>query len=378
MCGGSGKRKEMNDQPVSFEIDVNEFDFEILPLKIDIDLLRKDRNLRERAVTLFYENHLEGLGGEVKTEIDGDFIRVSWWPGSTKNVDEAVEFAADLLLKGAFGHAGPLLESLHSLYPDRQDILYNYGMILSDQGQLDEAARLLSRLTELSPENANAWNALSIAYLRNGRSDDARQALQKSIEADPDNGYTLRNLGGLLANDNPSEGLPYLKRAAEILTDDQQTQYGYALCLLQTGQPRKADDVFKKAMEIAPHSELAEQARIQRTKIAQQTLRANAPDGLRMDAVMYCLSALEKFDEIGQQKAMAVTAEIAMLGRGGLDINNPEKKYTLKSLDGEFSGLQLVSYMYVGLKRMEPNRDFGMDLEKEYLAAQKLFKEKND
>ncbi len=97
-----------------------------------------------------------------------------------------------------------------------------------------------------------------------------------------------------------------------------------------------------------------------------------------MDAVMYRLSALKKFDEIGQQKAMAVTTEIAMLGRGGLDINNPEKKYTLKSLDGEFSGLQLVSYMYVGLKRMEPDRDFGMDLEKEYLAAQKLFKEKND
>ena len=91
------------------------------------------------------------------------------------------------------------------------------------------------------------------------------------------------------------------------------------------------------------------------------------------------LSALEKFDEFGQQKAMAVTTEIAMLRRGGLDINNPEKKYTLKSLDGEFSGLQLVSYMYdVGLKRMEPDRDFGMDLEKEYLTALNLFKEKND
>jgi len=60
-----------------------------------------------------------------------------------------------------------------------------------------------------------------------------------------------------------------------------------------------------------------------------------------------------------------------------LDISNPEKKYTLKSLEGEFSGLQLVSYMYVGLKKMEPDRDFGMDLEKEYLAAEKLYKEKN-
>ncbi len=374
MNGNSEKRDGMNDEPVSFDVNITEFDFEILPLKIDADLLRKDQKLRERAITLFYENHLESLGGEVKTEIEGDFVRVFWWPGSTKNVDEAVEFAVDLLSKGAVGHAEPLLESLHSLYPDRQDILFNYGMMLCDQGRLEEAVQLLSRLTNLNPENANAWNALGIAYLRNGRPDDARQALQKSNEADPDNGYALRNLGGLLANDNPSEALPYLKRAAGILTDDQQTQYGYALCLLQTGQPRKADDVFKKAMEIAPHSEIAEQARIQRTKIAQETLRANAPDGIRMDAVMYCLSALEKFDKIGQQKAMAVTTEIAMLGRGGLDINNPEKKYTLKSLKGDFSGLQLVSYMYVGLKSIDPNRDVGIDLEKEYNTALGLFK----
>jgi tetratricopeptide (TPR) repeat protein len=377
MRGDSEKRKEMTDNPVNFEIDINEFDFEILPLRIDIDLLRKDRKLRERAVTLFYEDHLEGLGGEVRTEIDGDFIKVSWWPGSSGNVDEAVKVAAEWLSKGAHGHAGPLLESLHAIYPDRQDILYNYGMMLSDQGELDKAVEALSRLTDLAPDNADAWNALGIAYMRKGLREDAKQALQKSHQKDPDNPYTLRNLGGLIANDNPAEGLPYLKRAAEILTDDQQTQYGYGLCLLQTGQSHEADAAFKKAMEIAPYSELSEQARIQRTKIAQQTLRGRVPGGLRMDAVMYCLSALEKFEKLGQQKARAITSEIAMLGRGGFDINNPDKKYTLKSLDGEFSGLQLLSYMYVGLKRMEPNRDFGIDLGQEYEAALKLYGEKN-
>ena len=91
------------------------------------------------------------------------------------------------------------------------------------------------------------------------------------------------------------------------------------------------------------------------------------------DMDMYCLSAIEKFDKLGPEKAMAITTEIALLGRGGLDINDPERKYTLRSLSGEFSGLQLASYMYVGIKRIDPNQDAGIDLDEEYSNALKLF-----
>ena len=92
-----------------------------------------------------------------------------------------------------------------------------------------------------------------------------------------------------------------------------------------------------------------------------------------MDAVMYCLSALEKFDKLGPEKAMAITTEIALLGRSGLNINDPERKYTLKSLSGEFTGLQLVSYMHVGIKRIDPNQDAGIDLDQEYKTALDMF-----
>ena len=373
MNGDTERAVEMNNEPMMFEIKIDDFDFEILPLKIDIDLLRKDKKLREKAVSLFYEDHLGRVGGEVKTEIDGDFIKIYWWPESSKDVDQAIGLAVELLTKGAYRHAEPLLQSLNTLHPDRPDILFNYGMMLSDQGKLEEAINLLSRLTDINPENAEAWNALGIAHLRNQQVDNAKRALRQSYKLDPENGHTLRNLGGLLANENPLEALPLLEKAAEMLPDDQQAQYGYALCLLENDHPRKADTVFIKAIEIAPYSELSEMCRTQRTEIAQQTMRDKAPDGLRMDAVMYCLSALKKFKKLGPEKTMAVTTEIALLGRSGLDINEPEKKYTLESLGGEFTGLQLVSYMYVGLKIFDPNQDAGIDLAKEYAMALKLF-----
>jgi hypothetical protein len=92
-----------------------------------------------------------------------------------------------------------------------------------------------------------------------------------------------------------------------------------------------------------------------------------------MDAVMYCVSALQTFSEHGPSRRQSITFEISMLGRNGLDINDPTQKYSLKSLPGKFSGLQLVSYMYVGLKQMDPSLDAGIDLSQEYETAQKLF-----
>jgi hypothetical protein len=61
-----------------------------------------------------------------------------------------------------------------------------------------------------------------------------------------------------------------------------------------------------------------------------------------------------------------------MVGAGP-DINDPTRKYRLNSLPGEFSGLQLVAYTYVGLKSLDPNQDAGIDLSREYAQAKQLF-----
>jgi hypothetical protein len=87
-------------------------------------------------------------------------------------------------------------------------------------------------------------------------------------------------------------------------------------------------------------------------------------------AIMYCLSALNSFEDMSQEEVRYVVAEIALLGRSGLDYASAEKKYTLQTLPGEpFSGLQLMCLMYVGLKDLDPTVDTGMDLEEPYQAA---------
>jgi hypothetical protein len=45
-------------------------------------------------------------------------------------------------------------------------------------------------------------------------------------------------------------------------------------------------------------------------------------------------------------------------------------------MPGKFSGLQLVSLMYVGLKLTAPEQNYGFDLAAEYKTAKELFEKK--
>jgi len=56
------------------------------------------------------------------------------------------------------------------------------------------------------------------------------------------------------------------------------------------------------------------------------------------------------------------------------ELNDPARRYTLKSLPGEHSGLQLVCIMYAGMKSIAADVDAGFDLAAEYEAAMSLFK----
>jgi hypothetical protein len=92
-----------------------------------------------------------------------------------------------------------------------------------------------------------------------------------------------------------------------------------------------------------------------------------------IDAVPFCLEALKKFKEIGSLKTRGVLFEITMLGKNGFDTKSPDKKYTLKSLPGKYSGLELVSFKYVGFKQLSPEFETEVDLSKEYAAALEMF-----
>jgi hypothetical protein len=63
-----------------------------------------------------------------------------------------------------------------------------------------------------------------------------------------------------------------------------------------------------------------------------------------------------------------------LLGRNGLDINDPTEKYSLRALPDKFSGLHLLAIMDTAFRQIDPTMDTGADFSAEYRAAMEMQK----
>jgi hypothetical protein len=69
---------------------------------------------------------------------------------------------------------------------------------------------------------------------------------------------------------------------------------------------------------------------------------------------------------------MAVLSEVAAMGQGGLQINEPGTSRRLKTLPGSWSDLALACLIHVGMKRLMPDEDSGLGIGVEYEEAVRL------
>jgi len=255
-------------------------------------------------------------------------------------------------------------------------VLYNLGIAYSGLGQYDEAIIRLKRAVQLDPGYAHAWVGIGNAYHRMRKPQQALEAFEKAVQADPDDGYTRRNLGGMLIGfKRIDEAVRHLRRALELMPDDPQSIFGLATALEQLGTPdadEEADQLYRRFIEEHPNSPMVERAEKARTAFAHRQVKSHSVGGFRPDVMMYIAGALDTFKKQGVQKRQAIALEIAILGRGGLDINDPDKKYSLKSLPGRFSGLHLLAIMYTAFRQIDPSMDTGVDFAAEYEAAMKM------
>ena len=282
-----------------------------------------------------------------------------------------IEEGVRLAKSGRFDEAKSVFESSLLEDPRNPEVLYNLGMCFTELGQPDKAIVVLKKSIEYNPTHSNSFVALGYAYSKTNDSESARKYFLDALRLDPDNSYAMRNLGGLFGkNGDADKSLYYLQKSFLLNPHDPITLYGLGHSYQQLKDNQKADQYYHKVLEMEPPGYLKELAETGLREIAVTTLKSK---GFRMDAVMYMLSALKLFQEEGEDRVREISFEIAMKGSSGLDINNPDKRYSINSLPGEFTGLRLVSYMYAGFKKIAPGQDIGIDLSKEYDMAMKLF-----
>jgi tetratricopeptide (TPR) repeat protein len=284
--------------------------------------------------------------------------------------------ALKLLEERQFQKAREILEGLLRQTPNDVNLLYNLGMCYTELNETRQAVEMLKKCTDLAPKYSNAHVALSFAYTKDNDLTKAKEHLLKALDIDPDNSYALKNLGGIWGKlgDN-LKSLYYLRKSYDANPQDPFTLYGLGITYQELGDVENADRWLRKTLEMDAPPHLQELAKTGLREIAVKEFKSK---GFRADAVFYCLGALNFFKNKSMKEIQAIAFEIGLKGRQGLDINNPQKKYQIKTMPGIFTGLNLVCYMYVGFRLIAPETDVGIDLSDEYKAALRLADEKDE
>lgn len=347
------------------KLKVAELDRSVLPL----EARTPGRAAFHDAVSQFLRKQFRQLGGVIEALTFGpDAIEV-WWAPERGGPDPLIPVTA-MLQRGELREGAVLLRLLLSATPDDPDLLYNLGLALSDLGQLDEAVTRLRRLSEVAPSHVNGRVALGVALARLGQDEPARAALAEAVALAPDNPWAQRNLGAcLLRLGRPTEAVTHLQQATALAPEDARAWYGLGQAAEAAGDLGAADAAYKQALALDEFGEVARLAQEALTRLSGLTFRQRGSGLPRMDAVMYCVDALQRYAQMTPAQVQEIGFEIAMLGTQGLDVNDPMERYTLRSLPGRFSGLQLVALMYVAFRQIAPGQDVGFDLAREYEMA---------
>ena len=283
---------------------------------------------------------------------------------------EPKAYLMGLLHHGYIEDALPGLEAMYGMFDD-PDICFNYGVALSELGRVEESLVPLNKCLNLDPSYDNAAIAIGVSLSMLERYDEAEAILKAAAKIQPDNALVKQNLAATLARaGKQTEALPYFRQAASLAPDNPAVVIGLAHCLDSIDEHQKeAQKVYKEVVRKFPDSQFAETAKQILNRAGHADLRKAVDDGIRPDAVEYMIDAMKRFAKIPREQVGRVTMEIARLGETGLEINNPMKRYSLTNLDGDFSGLQLLCCMHVGMALFSPKVDCGSGLQREYQIA---------
>lgn len=321
----------------------------------------------EQAVIMQYAMQYAAKGWTAAVVVSDGMVRVVAVP---QQGIEPKTYLMGLLHHGYIEDALPGLEAMYGMVDD-PDICFNYGVALSELGRVEESLVPLNKCLKLDPSYDNAAIAIGVSLSKLKRYDEAEVVLKAAAKIQPDNALVKQNLAATLARSGKyAEASPYFRQAASLAPDNPAVLMGLAHCLDSMDAHRKeALKVYKDVVKRFPDSQFAEAAKQILNRAGQTDLRKVVDDGYRPDAVEYMIGAMKRFAEIPREQVGRVAMEIARLGETGLEINNPLKRYSLTNLDGDFSGLQLLCYMHVGMALFDPKVDCGSGLQREYEMA---------
>lgn len=197
----------------------------------------------------------EAYATAVKHFQAGDLQQAEWICGQINQA--APEYADAWYFRGLINYslrkpdlAIDYIRRALAISPDDEEAHNNLGVILCDQGQLEEAIASLDRAVQLRPDYAEAHNNLGVAFKAHGKFDKAIDCYRQALRLVPDYAEAHTNLGGVLrVQGNMAEAVASYRRAVEIDPANSIAQHMLAACTGAEAPDRASDNYVRETFD---------------------------------------------------------------------------------------------------------------------------------
>ena len=142
-----------------------------------------------------------------------------------------------------------------ALRPDYAEAHYNLGRLLVEKGQLNDAIAHYERAAAINPADAETQNNFGVTLFGIGRTDDAIVHYQKALEIRPHYAEASCNLANaLIAKDDLDGAIARYKACLAAIPDQEAAQYNLASALLRKGRTDEAIVEYQKVLQMHPES----------------------------------------------------------------------------------------------------------------------------
>jgi tetratricopeptide (TPR) repeat protein len=137
-----------------------------------------------------------------------------------------------------------------ALRPDYGEAHYNLGRLLVERGQVDDAIAHYERAAAINPADAEAKNNLGVTLFAIGRADDAIAHYRKALEIRPDYSEASCNLANALIAKGDFDGaIAAYTACLAAIPDHEEARYNLASALLRKGRADEAITQYQKLLE---------------------------------------------------------------------------------------------------------------------------------
>lgn len=167
--------------------------------------------------------------------------------------------AEDAKLVGDFDTAVKLLQKLIMHEPDCFEAYEELGDNFLSMKKFDKAEKALREAIRLAPESANGHYLLGFLFSQQQKWTASVRELQTADSQSPNHPEILRCLGWGYHNQNrkSAQGLALLERSKNLSPDDPNILCDLGICYMNSKQRERAQQSFKRVIEIAPESDQA-------------------------------------------------------------------------------------------------------------------------